>query len=178
MTQIQPEGLDVNSQKEEFSYAYINAIATIAGYVCEVKRRGMDNAGIDLTVEVPGEIVSCLSPKFDAQVKCTSQECIYGDFIHFDLRVKNYERLIHPASYVSQILIIVLVPKDVDKWIKINRVDEILTLFSASAYWISLKGKEKTTNKEKITVKIPLINRFSPEVLKEIMRKIAQNEGL
>jgi Domain of unknown function (DUF4365) len=178
MTQTQPEGLDLNLRKEEFSYAYIDSIATTAGYVCEIKKRGMDNAGIDLTIEVPGEILNCLSPKLDAQVKCTSQDCIKDDFISFDLEVKNYTRLIHPKPMVPQILVVVLVHQDIKEWIKNGREYEISTTLRASAYWVSLKGKESTQNRKSVTVKIPLKHRLSPEVLKGIMRNIAQEEEL
>jgi hypothetical protein len=178
MTQSQPEGLDSNSQKEEFSYAYIHAVVAAAGYVFDIKKRGMDNAGIDITVEVPGEITAYLSPKFDAQVKCTSQNCIFGNEIRFELGIKNYERLIHPNPYVPQILIVVLVSQNIEDWVKIEEIGNISTILNAGAYWISLKGENKTTNKATITVKIPLKNRLSPEMVQEIMRRIARKEEL
>jgi Domain of unknown function (DUF4365) len=178
MTQTQSEELDLNSRKEAFSYAYIDCIAATAGYACEVKGRIIDNAGIDLTIEVPGEILLCLSPKFDAQVKCTSANCIRGDYIHFNLEVKNYARLIHPKSIVPQILVVVLVHQDINEWIKVSAEDSNSTILRASAYWISLKGRESTENTSTVTIKIPLTHRLSPEVLKEIMRKIAQGEEL
>jgi Domain of unknown function (DUF4365) len=178
MTQTQSEGLDLNSRKEALSYAYIDCITTTAGYVCEVKGRGMDNAGVDLTIEVPGEISSCLSPRLDAQIKCTSRDCIKGDFIHFDLPVKNYVRLIHTRAITPQLLIVTLVHQDVQEWIKISTEDRISTIVNASAYWISLKGREPTENKTTVRIEIPLSHRLSPEVLKEIMRKIAEGEEL
>lgn len=177
MANVSNGGLTLNDQKEEFSYSYINAMSATAGYVCQVKLRGMDNAGIDLTIEVPGEILTCLSPKLDAQVKCTSKDCIVEDLIIFDLPVKNYSRLIHLNSIVPQILIIVLVDRDVSEWIK-NISDHYSTNLKSSAYWISLKGCKETNNTDNIRIKIPLSNRLSPEVLKEIMRKIAQEEIL
>jgi Domain of unknown function (DUF4365) len=178
MTQTQSEGLDLNSRKEALSYAYIDCITTTAGYVCEIKGRGMDNAGIDLTIEVPGEISSCLSPRLDAQVKCTSRDCIKGNFLYFDLEVKNYARLIHNRPIIPQLLIVTLVHQDVNEWIKISAEDKISTTLRASAYWISLKGRESTENTTKIRIEIPLSHRLSPEVLTEIMRKIAQGEEL
>ncbi|WP_310489736.1 DUF4365 domain-containing protein [Chamaesiphon sp. VAR_69_metabat_338] len=177
MTNISTGGLTLNNRKEEFSYSYINAITATAGYVCQVKPRGMDNAGIDLTIEVPGEISACLSPKLDAQVKCTSSDCIDENHINFNLNVKNYNRLINKRSLVPQALIVVLVHKDVDEWVK-NTANPYLTELRASAYWISLKGHEPTENKSSITIKIPLSYRLSPEVLIEIMRKIAEGENL
>jgi Domain of unknown function (DUF4365) len=178
MPQTQSEELNENLQKEEFSYSYLNAITAAAGYTCELKGRGMDNAGIDLTIEVPGVIQACLSPKFDAQVKCTAKDCLHKNSIHFELGIRNYARLIHPKPMVPQILIVVLTPSDANEWVKTDKTEEISTLLKASAYWISLRGRESTSNKNSITVKIPLSHRFLPEALRAMMKKIAQNEDL
>ena len=178
MNQTQHEGSDLNLRKEALSYAYIDCIATTAGYECQTKRRVMDNAGIDLTIEVPGEMLACLSPKVDVQVKCTSSDCINGDFIHFNLEVRNYDRLIDTRSIIPLILIVVLVSKNTTDWIKNSANDDISTRLGAGAYWISLKGEQSTDNTNTKTIKIPLSHRLSPEVLQEIMRKIAQREDL
>jgi Domain of unknown function (DUF4365) len=152
-------------------------MSSTAGYVCQRKDRGMDNAGIDLSIEVPGEISACLHPKLDAQVKCTSDDCIVDDYIHYKLKVKNYNILIHTRPIVPQLLIVVLVPSNINEWIK-NTSNPYLTEVRASSYWISLKGLPTTTNTHSITIDIPLRNRLSPEVLKEIMRQIAEDKKL
>lgn len=83
--------MNINTQKEEFSYAYIRAVASVAGYAVEQKLRAMDNAGVDVTIEVPGEIGEILFPKFDAQVKCTSsQSVLHNDYIKFHPQQLNF----------------------------------------------------------------------------------------
>jgi hypothetical protein len=62
-------------QQEKFSYAYREVITTASGYEMLLKGRAMDNAGIDLSIEVPGQLGRVLSPKLDAQVKCTKLSC-------------------------------------------------------------------------------------------------------
>ncbi|MDY7015117.1 MAG: DUF4365 domain-containing protein [Cyanobacteriota bacterium] len=168
--------MDRNAQKEEFSYAYIRAVASVAGYSVEQKSRPMDNAGVDLTIEVPGEEGSILFPRFDAQVKCTSSQKVYSaNYIKFPLPAKNYNRLRSEGTLAPLILIVVLVPDNLNDWIKIS---ENKTLIKHCGYWISLKGKPPTSNTFTVTIEIPRQNTFTPESLRRIMQKIGQREEL
>lgn len=167
--------MDDNSKKEEFSYAYIHAIAAMAGYSLEIKPRALDNAGIDVTVTVPGEIHGKLSPRFDAQIKCTSKTFTDKDKISYPLLVKNYERLRNERTYVEQLLIVVLVPKEIEEWINFKNEENLLR---AKAFWLSLKGAEKTKNADNIRVPIPTSNLLTSDSLKSVMEKIAREEIL
>ncbi|WP_293130745.1 hypothetical protein [Okeania sp. SIO3I5] len=40
--------MKINLQKEEFSYAYVRAVATVAGCLCERTTPSLDGLGIDL----------------------------------------------------------------------------------------------------------------------------------
>ncbi len=165
-----------NAKKEEFSYAYVHTVASVAGYSVEIKRRLMDNAGIDLTIEVPGEMGEVLFPKFDAQVKCTSSlEGVYENYISFSLKAKNYNRLVHLNPLVPQLLILVIVPEDLNEWLN---VCEEGTLIKKCSYWMSLKGEPLTQNSSNITVKIPKKKLFTPYSLELIMEKISNGEEL
>ncbi|MBE9197755.1 DUF4365 domain-containing protein [Nodularia sp. LEGE 06071] len=168
--------MDRNTQKEEFSYAYIQAVASVAGYTVELKRRAMDNAGVDVTIEVPGEIGETLFPKFDAQVKCTaSQNIFHSSYIKFPLEIKNYQKLRHENPLTPQLLIVVLVPADVNGWMNISEEE---TLMKKCGYWISLKGRPITNNTTTITIDIPRTNLFTPSALSLIMSKIDLREDL
>jgi hypothetical protein len=167
--------MDRNTQKEEFSCAYIKAVASVAGYTVENKLRPMDNAGVDVTIEVPGEIGEVLFPKFDAQVKCTSQDILHENYIRFPLKVKNYNKLRHERPLTPQILIIVLVPSDISEWLNISEEE---TLMKKCGYWISLKGWPETNNNRTITIDIPRSNLFTPSALKSIMNTIVQGVDL
>jgi Domain of unknown function (DUF4365) len=159
------------TQQEEFSYAFISTIVAAAGYAMQPPTRLIDNAGIDITITAPGEIGTVLSPRFDAQVKCTTDSSlIKPKQINYALPVHNYDRLIHPAPGTPQLLIVVFVPKELSGWVEVT---EDNTKLQKSAYWISLKGRSKTTNKDNITVHIPRENLLTPESLKAIMQRIA-----
>jgi hypothetical protein len=146
-------------QQEEFSYAFISTIVTASGYSMSPPSRSLDNAGIDITVTVPGLIGKSLSPRFDAQVKCTTNySFIKKAQIHYPLSVHNYDRLIHPDSIVPQLLIVVFVPESLSSWVEST---EEHTILQKAAYWISLKGKSPTKNTGNITVHIPRQNLLS-----------------
>lgn len=168
--------MDLNTQKEMFSYAYIQAVASVAGYSVELKNRPMDNAGIDVTIEVPREIEAVAFPRIDAQVKCTQniryeQQCVK----YSSLPVKNYQTLRHPNPYIPIILIVLVVPDDIDHWLNITEKE---TLLKKCSYWVSLKGKPPTNNKKEITVEIPRQNLFTPISLQTLMEKTVRREEL
>ena len=161
-------------QQEEFSYAFISTIVAAAGYAMHPPTRLTDNAGIDITVVAPGEIGTVLSPQFSAQVKCTSDiSFLKGSQINYPLPVHNYNRLIHPNPIAPQLLIIVLVPKELSSWVESN---EEKTIIQKSVYWMSLKGKPSTENVANITVHVPRENLFTPQSLQRIMQRIADKE--
>ena len=173
---INPEGTYSTLRMEEISYAYIDAIAAICGYAAVVTHRFTDHAGIDIGIKVPGEMLDNLSPTIDAQVKCTSKNIIRKGEIRYSLDAKNYNRLVHENPTVPQILIVVLVPKNIDSWvIHGNKKDRISTIIKASAYWQSIKGEERTNQNSK-TVKIPVEQRFTSQSLADLMRRAAEKE--
>lgn len=142
----------------------------------QLSPRMMDNAGIDITVTVPGVIGDMQSPRFDAQVKCTTNSSLIKETqIHYSLPVHNYKRLIHPYPGAPQFLIIVFVPKDLSEWVQTT--EENLTL-QKTAYWISLKGEPSTDLKTAITVHIPRTNLLTPQSLKGIMQRISDEDQM
>lgn len=172
--QVNSDGTHISLRQEEFSYAYIKSIASVAGYSAESKTRIMDNAGLDISIEVPGEIYDFLSPAIDAQVKCTSRDVVKNGIISYSLDSRTYNRLAHQNPSKPQILIIVLVPKDLSSWMSHGiKKSRVLTMLRASAYWKSLKGEELATKKTK-TVKVPVEQRFTSEVLQDLMSEAAK----
>jgi Domain of unknown function (DUF4365) len=168
--------MDLNTRKELFSYAYVCAVASVAGFSVELKPRAMDNVGIDLTIEMPGEAGSTLSPRCDAQVKCTSsQEMFKQDVIKYPLPVKNYDRLRHDKPYIPIILIVVCVPDRIENWLDISENE---TVMKRCGYWRSLKGEPSTPNTKTITIDLPRENLLTPHSLSVIMEKIANSEKL
>jgi hypothetical protein len=166
--------VDTSTKKEFFSYAYIQAVASIAGFSVIRHDRSIDNSGIDLTIRSPDKKI----PQLDLQVKCTElYSVIDNKEFSYALEVHNYKHLIDsdPDIRVPMILVVVVVPKEIDEWMLISPEK---TIVQKCGYWISLCGQPPTDNTSKISIRIPLSSQFTPESLKEIMNKIKDNKKL
>lgn len=167
--------MSLNTQKEDFSYAYIYAVASNMGYSLQAATRRLDDSGIDATITVPGKINSRRLPRFDVQIKSTSRNILKDESIKFRLTAKNYDELRENDPFVPQLLIVVLIPEDINNWL--SQTEESLCL-KRCAYWLSLRGQPPLEQQSTITVEIPRQNIFSPNALKTIMERIAAGENL
>lgn len=167
--------MSFNTQKEDFSYAYVHAVAATAGYSLQSATRRLDDSGIDATITVPGTINSKRLPRFDIQIKCTSQDILKEQTINYRLTAKNYEELSYDNPFVPQLLVVVIVPDNVNDWL--SQSEESLCL-GRCGYWLSLRGQPQLTNQATITVEIPRQNIFNLDALRMIMRRVAAGETL
>lgn len=168
--------MDINIQKEEFSYAYINSIVSTAGLSQVIQTHSLDMKSVDITIQSTDKPF----PKLDVQVKCTSRSDIIDinkKSILWDLPVNNYNQLIDQERWTPLILILVLVPEDINDWVIIDQ-NKSETIVKKCAYWISLKGKNPTSNDKTIRVQIPFTNILTPDSLKLIMDKIGRRQEL
>ncbi len=147
--------------QEQFSFAYITAVASLARVQVELRR--LDDDGID------GELISDLGtePRIDFQAKSTREEIEHADHIAYPLKVENYAKLIKQTC-APRILIVTLVPADPGQWLDQNP-ERLVT--KRCAYWTILRGKEPTHNRRTIAITIPKTKIFSPENLEELMRR-------
>ncbi len=161
--------IDINQQKEQFSFAYIRAVATVAGY--KVTREEVDDDSVDLTISETGGGGTVRSPKLDLQAKCTENPNSENGALSFDLKVKNYDDLRRDNVLVPRILILVVVPTNIDDWLR--QTDSELTLYRCG-YWVSLRGRPETTNTSTVRVELPRIQIFSVDSLRDIMSQIGE----
>jgi hypothetical protein len=83
--------------------------------------------------------------------------------------------LISPNQYPQLILVVVLVPDEVEQWLEQSE-DELCLKYSG--YWLSLQGRPSSTNEQSVTVQIPRQNLFTVQALKSIMERLSQGEAL
>ena len=160
--------MDLNTRKERFSLAYINAVATHAD--CEVLEPQVDRGSVDGILKR-----ATISETIGFQAKATSREVISsdGDAVRFPLPIRDYDNLRverHPF-----ILIVVLLPDDESEWL--TQTDNELCLRHCG-YWISLMRHNPVPNRNSVTVRIPTANAFSSAQLIEMMDKVAKGEAL
>jgi Domain of unknown function (DUF4365) len=166
----------ITTQKEEYSYAYISAVASAAGYSFQIAPRPLDLVGVDVTITGLVSPGSRRRTRLDLQLKCTSQDLLNDDGIRFPLEIKNYNELRNTNPNDDPLLlIIVLVPEKVEDWLQQSETELCLKRWED---WVSLRGQPETINQNKVTVFIPRTNVFSVNALKTLMQQIANGEAI
>ena len=159
--------MDPNQQKEQFSNAYVRAVAATAGYT--LYKPEVDDDSVDWGIAATAGKGTTRSPKIELQLKCTSRDLWDDGNLKYPLKVKNYNEL-RPENYqVPRILVVVLVPNQVAEWL--SHSEESLVMYKCG-YWVSIRGWDETSNKDTVTVPIPRKRQFTVENLKDIMVRV------
>lgn len=163
--------MDIAQQKEKFSDAYLQAIAAVAGY--GLAKPNPDTDSVDWVISARGVGDTLRRPRLEVQLKCTARDVLRETFLHFPLEIKNYNDLRHPDPLTPCVLIVVVVPDDVEQWLTHSETELSIR---HCGYWISLCGAPENSNVATVTVKLPRNQMFTPEALRTIMRRI-NSEG-
>jgi hypothetical protein len=164
--------MDENQQKEQFSVAYLHAVATVCGLGLSDPR--VDDDSIDVTVGRTGGSGTIRSPRLDIQLKCSERELLKEDGVHIQLKRKNYDDLRAVNPLVPTILVVLLVPTSVFDWL-LHVPETSLTLYR-NAWWVSLRGAPEKSTVEKPSIVLPRHQIISPESLTAIIDRIGQGE--
>ncbi|MEM6471936.1 MAG: DUF4365 domain-containing protein [Planctomycetota bacterium] len=169
--------MDISQRKEQFSQAFVRAVASTAGFA--VYEPSVDDDSIDCGLAQRGGGGTVRSPKLDLQLKCGAKSSggisIDDQKVTYRLKVKNYNDLRAPNCLVPRVLVVVLVPSnDLEHWL--TESDESLTL-NSSAFWVSLRGKSETSVAgDKVTVHLPRSQRFNVEQIQALMNQISEGQ--
>ncbi len=125
--------MHITHQQEEFSRAYLHAIAAGAGLKFDPAGRPDDDS-VDVAISTRGLRGTARSPRLEVQVKC-QMSAATGDPISYALKQKNYEDLRHTDYGVPRILVVVFVPEQVAVWTT-HTEQELMMRYCA--YWVSL----------------------------------------
>ena len=136
--------MDLSQRKEQFSRAYVHAIATVAGFTLYEPK--VDDESVDLGIA--GRIASDIPrpPRLELQLKCTSDKIIKDKDIIFSLKRKNYDDLRLDDLIVPRLLVVLLVPRKDDDWLKHSETE---TTIRHCAYWASLRGMEDKKSQDR-----------------------------
>lgn len=83
--------MHITQQQEQFSKAYVQAVAAVAGFTHY--KPEVDDDSIDAGLAARRLKLST-APRIEMQLKCTGGEKLAGSELVFDLSVKNYNDLI------------------------------------------------------------------------------------
>ena len=150
-----------NRAQEQFSFAYITAVASQAQIQVEIRR--LDDDGVD------GQFISDQGsePRIEFQAKSTSLDIERPSHLAYPLKVGNHDSLIKRTT-TPRILIVTIVPHNIDEWLSQN-TERLLT--RRCSYWHILRGEDPTGNHAIVTVDIPKEQILSPQALTELIAK-------
>ena len=121
-------------RKEQFSIAYVRAVAAAAGV--KVDRPEVDDDSIDVRFSANSIAGSLVPPLVEAQLKCTAKHAPKGGTLAFPLDVKNYEDL-RGRRYVPRYLIVLVVPDDPADWLAQSAKQLVLKKCATGFPWKS-----------------------------------------
>lgn len=165
--------MDLNQRKEQFSVAYLRAVTAVAGY--NLYTRDIDQDSVDWGIAAGDSPEMPRSPRIELQLKCAARQIRSEDFVRFPLKLKNYNDLRHPMVMVSRLLLVIIVSEKLQNWIQQSEEELVLR---HCGYWLSLRGRPDVPNEESVTVHLPRSLCFTPEALREIMKRADNEEEL
>jgi hypothetical protein len=165
--------MHINQRKEQFSRAYIHAVASVAGYA--LYEPYVDDDSIDCGLAARGAAGNFYSPRVELQLKSSSRNIVKKDRIVFPLGIKNYNDLRVENVLVPRILVVVIVPKEIDYWL--SQTEEEMC-FKHCAYWRSLSGMGEPKNSTSINVSLLRDQQFTVDALIGMMERIGRGEAL
>jgi len=165
--------LDLNFRKEQYSAAYVRAIAAVVGV--SVAKPDPDCDSEDLILSARLASARIRSPKLALQLKASSVLVKGPIDLAFPLPIKNYEDLRPTNLAVPRLLVVVELPPGDDPNGWLHHDDDRLCLMH-TAYWTSLFGYRTMSNQTTVTVHIPLDRRLTAETLSSIMNRLGEGE--
>ena len=163
--------MHINQRKEQFSRAYVQAVAAMAGFAHYTP--SVDDDSVDMGLAARSQMMST-APRFEMQVKCTGGELLDGINLAFDLPRKNYDDL-RCDTQVPRILVVVLVPELLEDW---ATQDETMLAMYRCGYWLSLSSYEPSNNESTIRVHLPRTQMFTVQQVTALMERAHQGVPL
>jgi hypothetical protein len=163
--------MHIDMRKEQFSRAYVQAVAACAGFAWSTP--SVDDDSVDMVLHQTGGAGTIRSPRVELQLKCTAAQTPVDDTFSYSIKLKNYDDLRDTNLLVPRILVVVLVPDDPDQWIGHSEAELALR---RCGYWVSLRGLPPSENETGQGVRIPRAQKFTVESLQAIMQRIGQGD--
>jgi hypothetical protein len=157
-------------KQEEFSRAYICALAAPLGF--NEGNYRVDDDSVDVEYKAKYDITSKIrNPHINFQLKCTKITFKDDGFLHFPLKIKNYNDLRGTNQAFPIYLVVLCVPENEEDWVEVKQ-EELLLRYSA--YWVSLKDAPQVKNKKSVTLKISKKQKFDKDIFKLLMDKTSE----
>jgi hypothetical protein len=146
-------------------------VAAVAGFYAQEASSSKDKDGVDLTISKRGYMGITQSPELDIQAKSHLGTAPKADPWKYDLKVLSYKKLRATPYQVPRILVVVMMPKNVKKWLHHTPHDQLV--LRRCAYWRSLVGEPETENTSTVRIDMPLNQILDVTQLTKIMNNVA-----
>lgn len=163
--------MELDQQKEQFSRAYVQAVAACAGFAWSVP--SVDDDSVDMTLHQTGARGTIRSPKVDLQLKCKAMASPAEETFSHSIKLKNYDDLRDETVLVPRILVVVLVPDDPADWLAHSEAELAVR---RCGYWSSLRGLPASPNATGQTVRMSRLRTFTVEALRAMMARIGNRQ--
>lgn len=168
--------LSDNDIEAELSYAYLHAIASLAGAECKSTPRNSDNRGVDAHLTAWGPFPGGgerIEVDLKIQLKATvSEPTDIGTHFSYHLKdIARYNDLRQKAYSVPRVLVVLYLPKKKSDWLVATENDLSL---KKCAYWVSLVGAKESSNKSGITVYFPKAQILTPKTLSSLFASLSR----
>ena len=150
--------------QEQFSLAYVTAIASAAGYQVEPFKFDPDSIDCALLGKTGKRA------RIEVQLKATSvKNYIKDDHIAYPLPLKNYEDL-RVDTWTPRMLVVLYMPEQHPQESMEWSVNELCV--QHCAYWMNLRGLPEKANHNNVTVHVPLNQPLSVDNMRKLMATV------
>lgn len=163
--------MHIDQQKEQFSHAYVKAVASVAGFAWY--QPSVDDDSVDLGLAQTGGGGMVRSPRLEMQLKCSAESTPSEDQFGFSIKLKNYDDLRDIGIFVPRILVVVLVPDDPMDWLNHSEAELAIR---RCGYWLSLRGLPASSNQTGQTVKMIRKQTFTVDAVRGMMERIGKGD--
>jgi hypothetical protein len=166
--------LHITQQQEQFSNAYLLAVATVAGF--KLAKTDIDDDSIDFSISGKGFNGKYSRAQLDVQLKCYIQHRSIGiQGFSYPLKIKNYNDLRVTDILIPRLLMVVVVPEKISDWLTQSDNEAQMKY---CGYWQSIRDMRETSNTSTVSITIPQTNRLDVQGLTELMQRVASGETL
>ncbi len=158
--------MELKHRKKEFSYAYVQAVASTAGYSFHKIAKAATTEEYEILIAGLTSQEEPQTPQLKIQVRPLSRDTIKGEFVKYSLRLETYNQLRLENPSIPRLIVFVLVSDNLEEWVHQSETELCLR---HRAYWLSLKGMPETQDTDKVTIYFPRQQIFSVETLKMFM---------
>lgn len=157
--------LNDDERKANLSFAWLSALAALAGYTCE-KGPDPDVTSVDAIVRTGRPPTGLI----DVQLKATSSPNVLKDGLHYQVRNPNYDHLRESPRLCPIILAILELPANAEDW---SECDAEQLALRRRVWWLSLRGYPEIDGGSKVVI-LPESQLLNPGSLQQLMNLAVQ----